>query len=53
MERSYGAVQRTFALPKSVDANAIDATFRNGVLTITLPKLAQARGRTIAITAAS
>jgi HSP20 family molecular chaperone IbpA len=51
LERSYGALQRTFALPKSVDAAAIDARFAHGVLTITLPKVPQAKGRTIAIKA--
>lgn len=53
LERSYGALQRTFALPKSVDANAIDAHFANGVLTIALPKMPQAKGRTIAIKSTS
>lgn len=49
LERSYGAVQRTFALPKSVDAEKIEARFEAGVLTITLPKVPKAQGRTIAI----
>jgi HSP20 family protein len=53
MERSFGAIQRTFALPRAVDPNAITARFSNGVLTITLPKTQQARGRTIEISPAS
>ncbi|HUJ03892.1 MAG TPA: Hsp20/alpha crystallin family protein [Rhizomicrobium sp.] len=37
-ERSYGAFQRSFALPADVDANKIDAKFAKGVLTVVLPK---------------
>jgi HSP20 family protein len=37
-ERSYGAFQRSFALPADVDADKIDARFSKGVLTVTLPK---------------
>ncbi|MBU6420372.1 MAG: Hsp20/alpha crystallin family protein [Proteobacteria bacterium] len=39
-ERSYGAFQRLFSLPESVDRNAINAAVDKGVLTVTLPKLA-------------
>jgi len=42
-ERSYGAFQRSFALPKSVDRDKISASFAKGVLTIVLPKTATAR----------
>lgn len=42
MERSYGSFQRTIPLPTEVEANKVDATFKNGVLTVTLPKSAQA-----------
>lgn len=41
MERSYGTFQRSFQLPRPVDADKVQATFENGVLTITLPKNAQ------------
>jgi HSP20 family protein len=37
-ERSYGAFQRSFALPADVDTNKIDARFSKGVLTLKLPK---------------
>ena len=40
MERTYGAFSRTIALPVDVDAENVEATFRNGVLTINLPKVA-------------
>jgi hypothetical protein len=39
-ERSYGAFQRSFRLPPNVDANSITATAKEGVLTVTLPKVA-------------
>ncbi|ACO78757.1 heat shock Hsp20 protein [Azotobacter vinelandii CA] len=42
-ERSYGAFQRSFALPDSVDADNIEAHFDKGVLTITLPKRPEAQ----------
>lgn len=37
-ERSYGAFQRSFALPADIDADKIDARFAKGVLTVTVPK---------------
>ena len=48
-ERFYGSFQRAFTLPRSVDPERIRADFWNGVLTVTLPKLAQAKGRQIEI----
>ena len=41
MERSYGSFQRRIALPAEVNEDAIDATFKNGVLHINLPKTPQ------------
>lgn len=38
MERSYGSFQRTVPLPDGVDESNVQATFKQGVLTITLPK---------------
>jgi HSP20 family protein len=38
VERSYGKFARRFALPSTVDRGAVAAQYRNGVLTITLPK---------------
>jgi len=40
MERSYGSFERSIPLPGSVDEDKIDATFKQGVLIITLPKVA-------------
>lgn len=48
-ERFYGAFQRSFALPRTVDMEHVKADFTNGVLRITLPKLPQAKGRLIEI----
>jgi HSP20 family protein len=37
-ERHFGSFQRSFRIPENVDAQKIDATFKNGVLTLNLPK---------------
>jgi HSP20 family protein len=37
-ERSYGRFERRIGLPRGVDRDIASATFRNGVLTVTLPK---------------
>lgn len=37
-ERFYGKFQRTFALPDNVDADKVDATYKDGILEITMPK---------------
>jgi HSP20 family protein len=42
-ERTYGSFQRSFALPESVDRDKITADLSKGVLTITLPKTAEAQ----------
>ncbi|MFZ5764890.1 MAG: Hsp20/alpha crystallin family protein [Thermodesulfobacteriota bacterium] len=41
IERSYGAFQRILSLPGDGDTDAIRAHFKNGVLTITIPRKAQ------------
>lgn len=43
MERAYGAFRRTVPLPVGVDGTKAEATYRKGVLTITLPKIEDAR----------
>src|SRR5215213_3468454 len=40
-ERRYGAFSRTLQLPYAVEADQVQATFKNGVLTVTLPKPAE------------
>ena len=42
-ERSYGSFQRAFELPASVDRDNISADFSKGVLTINMPKTAEAQ----------
>jgi HSP20 family protein len=42
-ERRYGSFQRSFRVPDGVDANKIEAKFKNGVLTVTLPKTPEAQ----------
>lgn len=42
-ERSYGSFYRTVPLPAGVDANKAEAKFKNGVLTVSLPKTAEAQ----------
>lgn len=50
VERSHGAFARSFTLPESVDAEAITASAKNGVLEIAIPKKPQAAPRKIEIT---
>lgn len=47
VERSYGAFERSFALPAPVKSDRVEAAFRDGILTITLPKAEEARPRQI------
>jgi HSP20 family protein len=51
VERSYGAFMRSVALPEPVDASKVSAMFKNGVVTITLPKAPGAKGMTIPLKA--
>jgi len=50
-ERRFGSIQRSIPLPEGVDLDRIEATFKKGVLTVTMPKTpeAQKSERTIAI----
>jgi HSP20 family protein len=52
-ERRYGSFRRSLQVPTSVDANKIEASYKSGVLTVTLPKSAEAQKqqKTIPITA--
>jgi HSP20 family protein len=42
-ERRFGSFGRTFRVPEGVDIDKVEASFKNGVLTVTLPKTAQAQ----------
>ena len=49
MERSYGSFARSIRLPVPVDAGKVNASFKNGLLTITLPKTPAAKGTMIPV----
>jgi HSP20 family protein len=51
VERTYGAFLRTVRLPMAVDGSKVTATFKNGVLVVTLPKTPAAKGTTIPVKA--
>lgn len=42
VERSYGSFQRILAIPEDADAGGIDASFKDGVLRVTLPRKKEA-----------
>lgn len=48
-ERRYGAFSRTIPLPVEVDTNKVDATYKEGVLEITLPKSETAKAKKIEV----
>jgi HSP20 family protein len=48
-ERQYGSFTRSFALPDLADGEHIDAKLEHGVLTLSIPKKAEAKPRKIAI----
>ncbi len=49
IERSYGSFVRAFSLPDTVEGEKVKADYKNGVLTITLPKKEVAKPKTINI----
>lgn len=49
VERSYGSFERVFSLPETVDPEAVKADYKNGTLTITLPKKEIAKPRQIKV----
>lgn len=49
MERYYGKFRRTFALPSTVDANSVNAEFKDGVLVVDIKKKEEAKPKEIAI----
>ena len=51
VERTYGAFLRSVRLPMAVDGSKITATFKNGVLVVTLPKTPASKGTTIPVKA--
>jgi len=49
VERSWGAFMRAFRMPAAVAGDKVTATFKDGTLTITLPKAPEAKGTTIPV----
>jgi HSP20 family protein len=49
LERSYGSFQRSFTLPTSVKNDKVEADYKDGILTITLPKAEEAKRKQIEV----
>ena len=47
VERTYGSFQRTFTVPSGVKADSIDASYKDGILNIALPKAEEAKPKQI------
>ena len=47
VERNYGSFERSFTIPGTVKADNIDAEYKDGVLTLTLPKAEEAKPKMI------
>ena len=52
-ERTYGSFYRTISLPSTVDTDKIKASYEDGVLEITLPKLAEVKSKKIVVSKAA
>lgn len=48
-ERSFGSFERSFTLPTNVQADKVTAKYRNGVLSILLPKVEEAKPRDVEV----
>ena len=49
IERSYGSFMRSFAVPNSVDTEKVSADYKDGVLTVSLPKKEAAKARQVKV----
>lgn len=49
IERTYGAFSRSFSLPNTVNTEAIKAEYKNGVLTVELPKRAESKPKQVKV----
>lgn len=50
-ERAFGSFERRIALPAAVDAEKVDASYKDGVLTVTVPKVPGPKPRTVTVKA--
>ena len=48
-ERESGSFRRVLTLPAKVEVDRVEAAFKNGVLTVTIPKAAEAKARQVSI----
>lgn len=53
VERAYGTFTRSFSLPNTVNTEGIHAEYRNGVLTVNVPKREESRPKQIKISASA
>jgi HSP20 family protein len=49
VERAYGTFERSFTLPSMVHSDKIDASYNNGVLTVSVPKMEEAKPKEIEV----
>ena len=49
VERSYGTFSRSFSLPPNADGGRVEASFKDGVLTVEIAKRVEAKPKTIAV----
>ena len=49
IERTYGSFSRSFGLPNTVNTEAISAEYKNGVLTVQLPKRAESKPKQVKV----
>jgi HSP20 family protein len=49
VERTYGSFSRSFSLPNTVNSEAIKAEYKNGVLTVELPKRAESKPKQVKV----
>src|SRR5579872_1488328 len=49
VERTYGSFSRSFGLPNTVNTEAISAEYKNGVLTVQLPKRAESKPKQVKV----
>lgn len=49
IERTYGSFSRSFSLPTTVNTESVQAEYKNGVLTVQLPKRAESKPRQVKV----
>jgi HSP20 family protein len=49
IERTYGSFSRSFSLPNTVNTEAIKAEYKNGVLTVEMPKRAESKPKQVKV----